>query len=214
MSEIDNIYAEAGYGQKKVGFGKSPALLMVDFQNAFMDNQYITGRSPFIKAAARETADLLRIAREIGIPVIYTVVAYREDKWDLGNWKTDIGWITLNSHATKVSPILDPIVGEPIVLKKYPSAFFGTETATLLTTKGVDTVIVTGCTTSGCIRATIVDSFSHGFRTIVPEECVGDQSKEQHEANLFDVNVRYADVVSKQEVEAYLNTIRVVSQKI
>lgn len=207
MSESADLYKKAGYGQKEVGFGKSPALLMVDFQNAFIGDEYVTGRSPFIKEASEQTADLLALARIHGIPVIYTVVAYREDKWDIGNWKTDISWITLQSHAAEVTPILSPIENEPIVIKKYPSAFFGTEVSTLLTTKGVDTVIVTGCTTSGCVRATIIDSFSYGFKTIVPEECVGDQSKEQHRSNLFDVNARYADVVSKKRVVAYFKSI-------
>lgn len=216
MSKVENLYKNAGYGNKEVGFGRSPALLMVDFQNAFVDEDYITGRSPYIKEAAEQTTSLLELARAYDIPVIYTVVAYREDKWDLGNWKTDIGWITLESHAAEVTPILLPKKNEPIVVKKYPSAFFGTEVATLLITKGVDTVIVTGCTTSGCIRSTVIDAFSHGFKTIIPEECVGDQSKEQHNSNLFDVGIRYADVISKKQVEDYLksNFRKIESQSI
>jgi maleamate amidohydrolase len=207
MSDTAKLYQNAGYGIREVGFGKSPALLLVDFQNAFIGEEYVTGKSPFIKEAAEQTSDLLALARTKEIPVIYTVVAYRANKWDVGNWKTDISWITLNSHAAEVTPILTPKENEPVVIKKYPSAFFGTEVATLLTTKGVDTVIVTGCTTSGCVRATIIDSFSYGFKTIIPEECVGDQSKEQHSSNLFDVNARYSDVVPKKTVEAYLDSI-------
>lgn len=208
MESVSDIYQKAGYGAKAVGFGTSPALLLVDFQNAFVDEEYITGGSPFIQQAAEHTRSLLTIAREKGIPVIYTVVAYRNDHWDVGNWKSDIGWITLQSHAAQVSPIVSPASDEPVVIKKYPSAFFGTEVFSMLTTKHVDTVIVTGCTTSGCVRATIIDSFSYGFKTIVPEECVGDQSHQQHQANLFDVNARYADVVPKKEVEEYLKSVK------
>jgi maleamate amidohydrolase len=214
MSDTAEFYKKAGYGQRAVGFGKSPALLIVDFQNAFIGEEYVTGKSPFIKGAAEQTADLLALARTSRIPVIYTVVAYRGDKWDIGNWKTDISWITLQSHAAEVTPILKPNDNEPVVIKKYPSAFFGTEVATLLTTKGVDTVIVTGCTTSGCIRATVIDSFSYGFKTIIPEECVGDQSKEQHRSNLFDVNARYVDVVSKKRVEKYFKSITSETQSV
>lgn len=210
MTDKQSVYQQAGYGQKQVGFGEKPALLLVDFQHAFTNSEYPTGKSLLIKQAAAETAELLELAREKDIPVIYTVVGYREDKWDTGNWKTDIGWITVGSHAAEVSPEVEPVTGEPIVLKKYPSAFFGTEVLSLLTTKQVDTVIVTGCTTSGCVRATIIDAFSYGFKTIVPEECVGDQAKESHDANLFDVNARYADVLPKQQVVDYLMALKAV----
>jgi maleamate amidohydrolase len=209
IHERSEIYKNAGYGQKEVGFGQSPALLLVDFQNAFIGEKFITGRSPMIKQAAEHTSDLLKLARAQNIPVIYTVVAYRNDQWDIGNWKTDIGWITLGSEAAEVTPILKPKEDEPVVIKKYPSAFFGTEVLSLLTTKHVDTLIVTGCTTSGCIRASVIDSFSYGFKTIIPEECVGDQSQQQHDSNLFDVNARYADVVTKMKVEEYLQSLKV-----
>jgi maleamate amidohydrolase len=208
MTDKQAVYQQAGYGQKQVGFGEKPALLLVDFQQAFTNEEYPTGKNPFIKQAASETAELLALAREKDIPVIYTVVGYRDDKWDTGNWKTDIGWITIGSHAMEVSAEVEPIAGEPVVLKKYPSAFFGTEVLSLLTTKQVDTVIVTGCTTSGCVRATIIDAFSYGFKTIVPEECVGDQAKESHDANLFDVNARYADVLPKERVVEYLGALK------
>ena len=206
MANVNDIYTDAGYGKKSVGFGKSPALLLVDFQKAFTDHLFPTGRSPFIRKAALETAALLKIARERNIPVTYTVVSYRNKEWDVGNWKADIGWISEDSEASQVSPEVCPLEEEPIVLKKYPSAFFGTEVLSLLTIKNVDTVIVTGCTTSGCVRATIIDAFSYGFKTIVPEECCGDQSIEQHNSNLFDVQARYADVMSKEQVEEYLTS--------
>lgn len=202
-----NVYEAIGYNQKSIGFGQRPAIVVVDFQRAFLDEAYPLGRSPRIHAAARQTRELLAVAREKGIPIFYTVVAYRPDGSDLGWWKADLRWITLGSEAAEVSPLLDPQPDEPVIVKKAPSAFFGTELLNLLLTRHIDTVIVTGCVTSGCIRATIIDSFSYGFRTIVPEECVGDHTEEQHRANLFDVHQRYADVLPVKEVLAHLRSL-------
>jgi maleamate amidohydrolase len=205
MSETFHTYRQIGYSNRKVGFGKKPAIIVVDFQRAFLDEKFPLGRSSRLRQAAEHTADLLDKARAKQIPIIHTVVGFR-DQWDLGNWKMDIQWITENSEAAELSPILKAPASEPVIVKKAPSAFFGTDVVRLLTSHFCDTVIVTGCVTSGCIRATVIDSFSYGYKTIIPEECVGDYTEEQHRANLFDVNNRYADVVSKAEVMDYLET--------
>ena len=197
---MEQNYSEAGYGKYEVAFGDSPAVVVVDFQNAFTDPQYLTGRSELLHAAAKRTERLLAEARSLNIPVIYTVVGYREDPLDVGNWKTEISWIGMDSHAAQVSANLTPAPLDPVIVKKYPSAFFGTELVSMLTLRKIDTVILAGCTTSGCIRASIVDSFSYGFKTFVPSDCVGDQSIEQHEANLFDVKARYANVLTLDEL--------------
>lgn len=195
-----NAYEEAGYGKYEVTFGERPAVVVVDFQNAFTDPQYATGRSEQLHAAATRTEALLKAARALNIPIIYTVVAYRQDPLDVGNWKTHIGWMELGSHAVEVSPNLNRQPNEPVIIKKYPSAFFGTELVSMLTLRKIDTVILAGCTTSGCIRASIIDSFSYGFKTFVPSDCVGDQSVEQHESNLFDVQARYANVLTLEQL--------------
>ena len=106
---------------------------------------------------------------------------------------------------TEIVPELPPKPNDVVLKKQYASAFFGTPLAAMLTSLGVDSVIVTGCSTSGCIRATAVDGMQHGFRVIVPRECVGDRHAGPHEANLFDIDSKYGDVVSKAEVLAYLN---------
>jgi len=104
-----------------------------------------------------------------------------------------------------IVPELAPRPEDVVIIKQYASAFFGTALASMLTAERVDTVIVTGCSTSGCIRATAVDGMQHGFRVIVPRECVGDRAPEPHDANLFDIDRKYGDVVSRAEVLAYLS---------
>ncbi|MCL5958023.1 MAG: isochorismatase family protein [Chloroflexi bacterium] len=194
MEPIEKTYQAAGYGRGSIGFGKRPAVIVVDLQNAFLDPQYPLGRSEFIQAAARHTATLLDEARSSGVPIFYTVISLRPDEADRCLWKVDLsacreGW------GAEVADVVKPALEDHIIKKKMPSAFFGTDLLSQLVVRNIDTVIVSGCVTSGCVRASIVDAFSHGFRTIVPEECCGDQSLEQHRANLFDVGARYADVL-------------------
>ena len=117
---------------------------------------------------------------------------------------TGLQKLTEASPLSQVVPELEPRPGELIVRKLQPSAFFGTNLASWLTMQGVDTVIVTGCTTSGCVRATVIDSMSHNFRTIVPSDCVGDRALGPHEANLFDMGQKYADLMTAKQVIASL----------
>jgi maleamate amidohydrolase len=144
------------------------------------------------------------------VPVYQTVVAWREDGSDLGLWPLKLPQlreVTLQSRWAQVDArVWDE--WDVLLVKKWPSFFHGTPLLSLLTATGRDTVIVTGCMTSGCVRATVVDAFSYGFRTLVPEDCVGDQGLEGHESNLRDLHRRYADVTSSVEVIDYLERVR------
>jgi maleamate amidohydrolase len=213
-TEQFDSYQKAGYGQGNVGFGHRPAILVVDFQKAFTDSESPLGGSPLITAAVTKTKNLLSIAREVDIPIIFTAVGYREDQQDMGLWPLKVktlSTVKLGSKWVEIDDELEVLEKDIVLIKKMPSAFFNTELINILISHRVDTVIITGCTTSGCIRATAVDSFSYGFRTIVAEECVGDQGLEPHRANLFDINNRYGDVLLNGEIIKYL-TGKVINQ--
>jgi maleamate amidohydrolase len=188
-------FAAAGYGGRPVGFGRKVAFLVVDFQLAFTDARFATGRSPMMQEAVDEAARVLEEGRALGIPVLHTAVEYPSLS-DVGYWKTRrLEEITPGSRQSQV----DPRVwrdGDVLVKKQMPSAFFGTGTASILRFWDVDTVVVMGCTTSGCVRASVIDAFSYGFRTIVASDCCGDQALQTHVANLQDVDRRYADIVT------------------
>lgn len=202
-SEPLQPYQKAGYGHGKVGIGKRPALLIVDFQKAFTNEDSPLGGSPLIKAAVSNTKELIALAREENLPIIYTVVGYREDQRDMGLWPLKVNTlasVTLGSKWVEIDDELEVKPEDIVLTKKMPSAFFNTDLTNILISEGIDTVIIAGCTTSGCIRATAIDSFSYGFRTIIAEECVGDQGIEPHRANLFDINNRYGDILSNHQV--------------
>lgn len=190
----------------RIGFGSHPAVLVIDFINA-----YTTPRSPLyapdVVTAVRETIDLLALARRKDVPVFYTKVLYNKNFRDGGIFVQKVPVLkTLveGEPLADIVPELPPAESDVIIVKQYASAFFGTPLAAALTALGVDTVILTGCSTSGCIRASAVDGMQYGFRVIVPRECVGDRHPGPHEANLFDINAKYGDVVSKQDVMTYL----------
>jgi maleamate amidohydrolase len=158
-----------------------------------------------IAAAIGKTRDLLAFAREQRLPVAFTRVVYADDGSDTGMFclkAVGLRHLTEAAPASQVVPELTPRAGEYVLRKTQPSAFFGTNLANWLICKGVDTVLVTGCTTSGCVRASVVDSMSYNFRTIVVADCVGDRALGPHEANLFDMGQKYADLHSCEEVIA------------
>jgi len=203
MSELD-VYAKQGFGQSS-GFGKRPALLIVDFVVGFCDpDQYGGGN---ILAAVARTKILLKTAREQGLPIAFTRIVYAADGSDAGAFCLKLESLQTFNEDTPMGQIVDdlaPIQGEMIVRKTQPSAFFGTGFSTWLTSKGADTVIVTGATTSGCVRASVVDSMSYNFRTIVATDCVGDRAIGPHDANLFDMGQKYADLLTSDEIIAHL----------
>ena len=206
MDDAD-IYRRQGIGNQ-LGFGKRPALINVDFVNSFNDPEWFGGGN--IDAAVKRTVGLLEAARRNQVPVVFTRVIYAEDGSDTGVFvekAPGLAKLTADHPMSQVVPELEPIEGELIVDKTEASAFFGTGLAAWLTYRGVDTVIVTGATTSGCVRATVVDACAHNFRPMVPEDCVGDRAIGPHEANLFDMGRKYADVMTRDEIIAVLDKI-------
>lgn len=197
-------FRDKGFGSR-VGFGRRPALLAVDFITGFTDL-----RSPLagqLDAQVAATNRLLEPARAAGIPVIFSTVAYDTELQEAGIWIRKIpanSWLVEGSEWVEVDKRLEQRPGETTLVKKYASCFFGTDLAARLISRRVDTLIITGCTTSGCVRATAVDSCSYGFHTIVVEEAVGDRAALPHAASLFDIEAKYGDVVGLEEAYTYL----------
>ncbi len=214
INETRALYQERGIGSR-VGFGQKPAVLVVDMSRAFNDSAYRVGadQTPAVEAIAT----LLRPARERGIPIFFTTMAYRPDGRDagvLGKKMPALLELRLDDPAAiEVDQRIAPSPGEVVLNKKFSSAFFGTTLASLLAEADVDTLLLTGCSTSGCIRATAVDGVSHGFRVIVPEECVSDRAPGPHYANLFDIDAKCGDVVPLAEVVDYLATLALPSAR-
>ncbi len=207
MTDLSSNYA--GVFDGRIGFGSRPAVLVIDFIKA-----YTTPGAPLyapdVVTAVHETVDLLALARRKNVPVFYTRVLYNRNFRDGGIFVQKVPVLkTLveGEPLAEIVPELPPAPQDVILIKQYASAFFGTPLAAALTSLSVDTVILTGCSTSGCIRASAVDGMQYGFRVIVPRECVADRHPAPHEANLFDINSKYGDVVSKAQVMSYLQSI-------
>jgi maleamate amidohydrolase len=200
MSELD-IYRQQGMGQT-IGIGAAPALVIVDFVVGFTDPKHFGGGN--IAPAIERTVALLGLARARGWPVVHTRVVYADDGSDCGGFTVKVPalrGLTETSPLSRIVPELTPRPGEMVLRKHNASAFFGTELAGWLAGRRIDTLLVSGCTTSGCVRATVVDSCSHNFRTIVVTDCVGDRAIGPHEANLFDMGQKYADLMSLADIE-------------
>jgi nicotinamidase-related amidase len=197
-------FRDKGIGSR-VGFGRRPALLAVDFITGFTDL-----RSPLagdLDAQLAATVRLLEPARAAGIPVIFSTVSYDAELQEAGIWVRKIPatkWLVEGSQWVEVDKRLDQRPNETTLVKKYASCFFGTDLAARLVSRRVDTLIIAGCTTSGCVRATAVDACSYGFHTIVVEEAVGDRAALPHAASLFDIDAKYGDVVGLEETLTYL----------
>jgi len=210
--EYDKLRVEfgtKGFGGR-VGFGQRPALLAIDFITGFTDP-----RSPLagnLDSQLEATNALLRPARAAGIPVIFSTVAYDAELQEAGIWIRKIRSNSLlveGSEWTRVDKRLGRRPGEMILVKKYASCFFGTDLAARLVSRQVDTLIIAGCTTSGCVRATAVDACSYGFRTIVVKEAVGDRAALPHAASLFDIDAKYGDVVDLDTAVDFLRDLQV-----
>ncbi len=192
------------YGAEPAVPGSRPAVVVVDFQLAFTTDGIGMGGSDLIERAVLNAASVLGAARARHVPVFQTVVAWRADGADFGRWRMPkLRRITEGSRWAEVDPRVAGD-GDVLLVKKWPSAFRGTPLGALLVAAGRDTVIVVGCTTSGCVRATIVDAFSEGFHVLVPEDGVGDQGPAPHEANLLDCGRRYCSVSTCEDITAYL----------
>jgi nicotinamidase-related amidase len=201
-------YARGTFGGQS-GFGLVPAILVVDFCLGMTDPASPLGAD--MPSAIGATRSLLDLARSRRAPVLYTTVVYARGCADGGAFIKKVPALRIFEEGgpwSEIDPRLGRLESEPVIVKKFASAFFGTGLAALLTSLGTDTVIVTGCTTSGCVRASALDALQSGFRVIVPRECVADRAPGPHDANLFDLQAKYADVVSVAEVLAALELIQ------
>ena len=206
---LTDNYAAGGFGSG-LQPGRRPALLVIDFVRA-----YLVEGSPLYAGAepARAAAQtLLAAARSAGIPVLHTNVQYQPGGRDGGVFFRKVPALACFEAGARpdlaaFAAGLEPIAGESVITKQYASAFFGTSLASTLTALGVDTVLIAGVSTSGCVRATAVDACQHGFIPLVVRDAVGDRHPTPHEANLFDLQAKYAEVVGLQTVLTYLEGI-------
>lgn len=206
FEELSEFYRSRGFA-RSVGFGRTPAIICVDWINGFTDPHFPTGSDYAAELAATRT--LLDLARERGFPRFLVGSEYEPQRRDAGVWERKVSHEGLykGSHWVATDERLGETDDDQSLTKRYPSAFFMTDLTARLVSQGVDTVIVTGATTSGCVRATAVDACSSGFRTIVPREAVGDRARLPHVANLFDMEMKYADVLALDEVAQTLTRL-------
>ena len=190
----------------RAGFGEKPALVVVDVNRGFTDPT-----SPLVcdlDDCVAAIAQLLEAFRRAELPVVFTTVCYDEfGKQAAAVFIEKVPALLLlepGSPWVEIDPRIAPVEGEPVLSKHFASAFFGTTLASVLASTGADTVVVTGASTSGCVRATALDAMQHGYRVVVPREAVGDRNPEAHGANLYDLDTKYADVVSVEDVVAEL----------
>ena len=202
MEDAKSNYA--GVFEGRIGFGQRPALILIDFVEA-----YFASDSPLyadVRPALNAALDLREAARGAGGPVIYTNVAFHPSMKDGGRFAQKIGALASFTHGNPLGRWpkgLEVREDELVISKQYASCFFGTSLASTLTANGHDSLVITGLSTSGCVRATCVDACQHGFIPIVVEEAVGDRHADVHAANLFDMNAKYGDVVSLAEAKAH-----------
>lgn len=197
-------YERKGFASR-AGFGRKPALLVIDFIHGFTDPSTDLGGD--FTREVEATARLQAAFRAAGLPVAYTTVAYHPDLSDGGTFVKKVpalGLLVRGTRWTEVDDRLRPERGEIVAEKQFASAFFGTDLDARLKGFGVDTLVLTGCTTSGCVRASAIDSMQYGYHTIVARDAVGDRAAGPHEANLFDIDAKYGDVVESEEVLAVL----------
>lgn len=197
---MGDAYKDIGYGSIAVGRGKRPAVLVVDWQRGFCDPAFPMGGNPRLHAARDATAKLLKFARTQEIPVAVSYTSYGHAD-EMPRWKMPGVQDFIHGHpSTHIHPDIAD-TRDFTYSKCAPSMFFQTPLMTFLVRHEVDTLIVTGCTTSGCVRATVVDGFSYGFRVVIADDCCGDPSEEAHRQTLADCGRRYADIAPRAEIE-------------
>lgn len=196
----------SGVFDTQLGFGTQCAVIVIDFIKA-----YTTPGAPFyaqdVVTAVQASVSLLDAARDAGAPVVYTKVLYHSSGKDGGLFARKVPALRMlveGEPLAEIDPVIEPDPADIVIVKNYPSAFFGTSLASTLHSQGADTVILIGCSTSGCVRATAVDAIQHGFRVVVPRECVGDRHAAPHDASLFDIQAKYGDVLPTADVVAHL----------
>ena len=192
--------------RRHLGLGRRPALILVDLMRGFTDPASPLGTD--CPSVVEANAKLLRLFRERNLPLFFTAVVYRNaDQASVFRRRINaLNLLQPGSSWVEIDPRLAPQEGEPVVEKRCASAFFGTDLAPRLAAARADSLVVTGLTTSGCVRATAVDGLQHNHRVVVPREAVGDRNPAAHEANLFDLDAKYADVVSLQDLFDMMQT--------
>ena len=206
--ETDAFYQEHGFG-RVAGFGRRPVMIIVDLQKGFTDPA-----SPLCGDYSELVAENKRLAdacRAKGVPVVFTTVFYDgAPAQPAAIFQAKVPSLLVLKQGSPYAEIDERLERGPkdtLIVKQFASAFWGTNLGSLLSSWQADTAIVTGVTTSGCVRATVVDALQHGYRVIVPRECSGDRAPGPHEANLFDMNQKYADVVSNDDTVAYIESL-------
>lgn len=222
LTERDKeVFDKSGYG-KRAGFGQRPVVLVIDMNYNFVGDR----PEPILKSVERfrnscgeegwegvyRIRELLEGARKKHLPTFYTTAHERGNPVAFGRWhgKNRRGAEDMSEEWSRGNEIVEEIApqeGDIVVRKQKPSAFFGTPLMSMLNEVHADTVLVTGCTTSGCVRASVIDAFSYNFRVSVVEECVFDRGQASHKINLFDMNMKYADVISLREAQEYIRSL-------
>ena len=204
-SEEHEFFRQRGFGLR-IGFGKRPALLVIDMINAFTDPSMMLGAD--LDGPIEATRQMLQVAHDKGVPVLFSTVSYSEPgQKDAGIWALkQKGAVTLvtGSHGVQIDERLQFAPGDSLLVKKYASCFFGTDLVSRLLARNIDTLIIAGCTTSGCVRATAVDACQTGFRPMIVREAVGDRSEAAHVQSLFDLDAKYGDVVTLDDTLNYV----------
>jgi nicotinamidase-related amidase len=205
VTDAGDIYGERGFGGRQ-GAGRHPALVVIDLNHGFTDPS-----SPLhcdADAAVEATARLLQAARDGARPIAFTTIAYDEGAKRVAKAfiakAPALAMMTPGSRWAQIDERIAPREDEPVLVKLFASAFFGTALQPMLTAAGCDTLVVTGASTSGCVRATVVDGLQHGLSVLVPREAVADRAQSAHDASLTDIDAKYGDVVSVDEAIAVL----------
>lgn len=203
------MYRKADFGHP-IGWGRKVGIVVVDMTRAFVEDRFALGSARLGQVALRGIARLLEVARPIGVPVFFTKMVPFRNRTEAGRWYDSCPGIfgrpddPAAYESGEIPLEIAPRPDEPVIVKGKPSAFFGTPLHSMLTFHNVDTLIVTGMVTSGCVRATVDDAFSYDYRVIIPEPCVADRAEVPHRVNLFDMEMISADVLPLDEVLQYL----------
>jgi maleamate amidohydrolase len=205
--EGPELYRHAGF-TGAFRLGARPAILVVDFSRGFTDSSFPLGADS--EGSVLRTAAVLKAARAQGALVAFTTIGFDEGAAAATAWVRKVpslAGLRIGSEWVDIDPRLGRREDEPIVVKTGASGFFGTPLASMLATRQIDTVIVLGATTSGCVRATVVDSVQHGYDTFVVKDCCADRAAGPHDANLFDMAAKYAEPLIAEEVVSYLQRL-------
>ncbi len=208
MKTMESYYRERGIFQDRFGFGKKLAIVVVDFAYGWTDDSY-AGGSARLDAPVENTARLLEVARSRDIPIIYTTSPYRPQSGDQPfKSAADLSesYRTWDERACQLDERVAPSPADLVIEKENASAFFGTHLAAYLIEHGIDTLLITGCSTSACIRSTATDAKSFRFRPVIISDCVGDRSAVAHVFTLADIQARFSDVVSLEETLQHLES--------